>query len=182
MYFSLLLLVINTGCTGVKIRTISKPNVDFSQYKSFCWIDGCELWYEGPDYAMSPENMKAIRNSIHDELITKNFSNDLNNPDLLIGFHVIINEQQTTLSESDEMLAPYNNSISYWDEYESYYTQKKLYKFLKSSLVIDIIEAESGSVIWQSTAIKYMELQESLSQKQLKKYISSAMKKFPERI
>lgn len=179
MYFFLLLIVVHTGCTGIKIKTISKPGTDFTQYKSFCWIDGCESRYEGPDYAMTKKQMNLIKSVIHDELITKNLINDVNNPDILIGFHVIVNEQQTTLTSSSEMLEPYDNSISYWDGYESYYSQQKLYKYLKGSLVIDIIESDTGSVIWQSTAIKYMELQESLSQEQLTKYIKKALRGFP---
>ena len=177
-----LFAVLLPACTGVKIKSIARPDADFTKYSSFCWIDGCEERYEGPDYAMSYEQMQQIKDAISKNLTNKNYQNDKNSPDLLIGFHVIVNEQQTTLSDNSDVLSPYENSINYWEGYESYFNQKKLYKFLKGSLIIDIIESETGSVIWQSTAVKYLELEQSLSEKQVAKYIEKAMKSFPDRI
>lgn len=178
---SLLLVILFSACNSIRIKSISKPDTDFSEYNTYCWIDGCEERYEGPDYAMSYEQMQSIKEAITRNLNKKDYQNDVNNPDLLIGFHVIVNEQQTSLSDNPEILTPYKNSINYWDGYESYYNQNKLYKFLKGSLIIDIIEAGTGNVIWQSTAVKYMELEQSLTADQLNKYIEKAMKSFPER-
>ena len=177
----LLLVLLSSACNTVRIKSVTKPDTDFTEYNTYCWIDGCEERYEGPDYAMSSEQMQSIKEAITQNLKKKDYQNDVNNPDLLIGFHVIVNEQQTSLSDNSEILAPYRNSINYWDGYEYYYNQNKLYKFLKGSLVIDIIEAGTGDVIWQSTAVKYMEIKQTLSKEQLARYIEKAMKSFPDR-
>lgn len=169
------------GCSSLRVKTVSAPGFEPGKYQSFCWIDGCEERYYGPDYAVSEAEMRAIREKIGQTLEHKGYLNDVNAPDLLIGFHVVVNEQQQLLTDSPEMYEPYEYPTSYWEDYDDYYQRKKVFKYLKGSLVIDVIDANSGSIVWQSTTQKYMSINEDISDQDLTKAIARAMGKFPAR-
>lgn len=180
-FIILLAALIFSGCANMKVRTVSAPDFNALSYRSFCWIDGCEERYEGPAYALDAQDMRAIREQIGQTLESKNYLNDENAPDLLVGFHVVINEQQRLLSDSPEMSEPYQYPTSYWEDYDNYYERRKLFKYLKGSLVIDVIDANSGNIVWQSTTQGYMDLNMKLSAADLQNVISKALHQFPTR-
>lgn len=182
---TLLIAFINTllvsSCSGVKVASVYNPNIDFENYNTFCWIDGCELNYQGPNYGFSLERMASLQKIIKGELKTKGLVNNENTPDLLVGFHVILEEKESVLLSNPEMTDPYERQISYWDEYDEYYN-KKIYRFLKGSLVIDIIDSKTGAVIWQSTAQRYMELDETVDKSRMIKGVKKALKDYPSKL
>ena len=175
----LTILLITVNCAGVKVRTASSPGFEAKNYRSFCWIDGCEQRYEGPSYALSVEEMLVIRELIGQELEAKHYVNDENAPDLLVGFHVVINEQQQLLTDSPDMSDPYEYPVSYWDEYSNYYQRDKVFKYLKGSLVIDVVDAASGIIVWQSTTQRYMKINLDVNKLAISKSIEKAMSDFP---
>ncbi len=178
LIFSTIVALTLFGCTGVKVTTAFDPKIDFSQYQSFCWLQGCDVKYQGPDYGYDPSMFINVQQAIKEELESKGLVNDENSPDLIIGFHVIMEEQQSVIANSPEMLDPYHQEIRYWDEYDDYYTQE-VYRFLEGSLVIDFIDAKKGNVIWQSNARRYMELIPDLDKEDIRKGVAKALKKYP---
>lgn len=175
--FIVVLSVLATSCS-VRVASIKAPNSDLEKYNTFCWIQGCEVKYQGPDYGHSPERMQLLQNIIQKELESKGLVNDKNAPDLLVGFHVIVEEKEAVFERNPEMMNPYDRPITYWDEYGKFYSQE-VHKFLKGSLIIDIIDSETGSVIWQTTAQRFMEINPQLSEHEMTKGVRKAFKEFP---
>jgi len=171
-------MILASSCAGVKVASVYNPNIDFEKYNTFCWIDGCELNYQGPDYGYSTDRMQLLQTIIKGELESKGLINDKNTPDLLVGFHVLLEEKKSVLLRNPEMTNPYERQISYWDEYDEYYN-REIYRFLKGSLVIDIIDSKTGAVIWQSTAQRYMELDETIDRNRMIKGVRKALKEYP---
>ena len=179
--FIVLVYILVSSCAGVKVTSLKNPNIDLNKYTTFCWIQGCELNYQGPDYGYDLERMQLIQKIIKEELESKGLINDENTPELLVGFHVILEEKESVYTKHPEMMDPYVRPISYWDEYESFY-DKEIYKFLKGSLVIDLIDSETGDVIWHSTAERYMELDEQMDKDMMIKGIKKAFKEYPSKL
>lgn len=176
-----LVSIIATSCAGVKVASVQDPKIDLNKYNTYCWIQGCELNYQGPDFGYSPERMQLIQNIIKEELESKGLVNDENSPDLLVGFHVILEEKQSTYTSHREMMDPYKRPIRYWDGYGEFYKQE-VYSFLKGSLVIDLIDSETGAVVWQSTAERYMLLNEQVEKDKMIKGVKRALKEFPSKL
>jgi hypothetical protein len=173
--------ILATGCAGVKVASIQNPNIDLGKYDTFCWIQGCEVKYQGPDYGYNPERMQLLQEIIKAELESKGLTNDKNAPDLLVGFHVILEEKETILIKNREMIDPYGRQVSYWNGYDEYFKQE-IYRFLKGSLIIDLIDAETGSVVWQTTAQRYMDLGERIDRNKMTKGIRKALKEYPSKM
>lgn len=179
--FIALVTILVASCAGVKVTSVQDPNIDLDKYNTFCWIQGCELNYQGPDYGYNLERMQSIQNIIKEELESKGLVNDENAPELLVGFHVILEEKESVYTKHPEMMDPYVRPIRYWDEYEDFYNQE-IYRFLKGSLVIDLIDAETGAVVWQSTAERYMELDEQMDKARMIKGVRKALKEYPSKL
>ncbi len=179
--FIALVYILVSSCAGVKVISLQNPKIDLNKYNTFCWIQGCELNYQGPDYGYNLERMQSIQNIIKEELESKGLVNDENVPDLLVGFHVILEEEERVYTKRPDMMDPYERPIHYWDEYEEFYSQE-IYRFLKGSLVIDLIDSETGSVVWQSTAERYMELDEQMDKDRMIKGVKKALKEFPSKL
>lgn len=179
--FIILIYILASSCAGVKVTSVQDPKVDLNKYNTYCWIQGCELNYQGPDYGYSIERMQSIQNIIKGELESKGLVNDENTPDMLVGFHVILEEKESVYTKRPDMMDPYVRPIRYWDEYEEFYS-REVYRFLKGSLVIDLIDTETGAVVWQSTAERYMELDEQMDKDRMIKGVKKALKEFPTKL
>lgn len=179
-----LLLIITmaafTSCAAVKVNSTFDPRVNFDDYKTFSLIEVGDIRYQGPDYGYSAERMGILQEVLIAKLESKGLTHVKISPNLLVGFHAFIEEQETLLSNNEEMLDPYTTQISYWDGYEDYYNQG-VYRFLKGSLVIDIIDSKKGNVIWQSTARRYMNQIPNVGRDDINKGITKALKKYPTR-
>lgn len=176
-----LISILATSCASVKVQTAQAPNIDFNKYTTFCWIQGCEIKYQGPDYGYSPERMQLLQETIKRELESKGLINDENNPDLLVGFHFILEEKESILANKQHVMDPYDRPISYWDGYEDYY-HRKVYRYLQGSLIIDLIDSETSSVFWQSTTQRYIELHEQFDEKRMIKGVKKALKDYPSKM
>ena len=176
--FIILLSLLASSCAGVKVASIQNPTIQFDQYKTFCWIQGCEQNYEGPDYGYSLERMQRLMDIIKAELEAKGLVHDENNPDLMVGFHMVVEEKEAILANSSQMMDPYERQITYWEGYADFY-REEIYRFLQRSLIIDLIDAGSGEVMWQSTAQRYMELDQEISEEKMIKGVQRALKDFP---
>jgi len=179
--FIALVSIFASSCAGVKVTSIQNPNIDFEKYNTFCWIQGCESKYQGPNYGNSPEKMQLLQSIIKGELESKGLTNDKNAPDLLVGFHVILEEKESILVNNSEIMDPYERQINFWEEYKDYYNQE-IYMFLKGSLIIDLIDSETGSVIWQTTAQRYMGLDEQIDVNRMIKGVRKAFKNYPSKM
>lgn len=176
--FVIIVLILASSCAGVKVVSLQDPKIDLEKYQTYCWIQGCEQNYQGPDYGYSLDRMQSIQNIIKEELESKGLINDQNSPDLLVGFHVILEEKESTYIKHPDMTDPYIRPIRYWNEYDESYI-REIYRFLKGSLIIDLIDSETGAVVWQSTAERYMELDEQLDRDKMIKGVQKALKNFP---
>jgi len=172
------IVAFSTSCVGVKVNSAHDPSADFDKHQTFQLMDAADSQYQGPKYAFNAERFRTIKEAIQTELELKGLVNDAASPDLLVGFHVIVEEKQTTLIKDSEMFNPYSQPINYWDGYEMYYNQEN-YQFLKGSLVIDIIDVKAGKAIWQGTAQRYMENIPQIDEEDVRKGIRKALKAYP---
>lgn len=167
-----------TSCAAVKVNSTYDQMVSFDDYKTFSFIEMKAIRYQGPEYGYSAERLGVLQEVIKEKIKSKGLILVETSPDLLVGFHTLIEEQESVLSNNKEMLDPYARRIRYWEDYEDYYNQE-VYRFLKGSLVIDIIDSKKGNVIWQATARRYMEQTPSIDRKDIEKAIAKVLKKYP---
>jgi hypothetical protein len=75
---------------AVTVKTAYEPQVDFSAYKSFCWLESCEFTFSGPKYLNDTIVRRNLQRAIISEMQKKGLNYLSDNPDLLLDVHVIM--------------------------------------------------------------------------------------------
>lgn len=165
----LLFTVVLLSSCATQIKTFRDATVDFNQYRTFCWMNGCEFSIIGPTYLNDSLVRETIKKSIVAELKSKGLTEDSNTPDLLIGFTITIKDEQAILyhREGD---TPFYVPMDRTEEVVNY---------LKGTLVIGVVDKKTSKMVWESQASRYMELNPDLSEKNIAKGIHLVLKKFP---
>ncbi|MEP2771468.1 MAG: DUF4136 domain-containing protein [Fulvivirga sp.] len=163
-----LLLPLIAGCSSIKVKTQYNESVNFAQYESWCWLQGCEVVFEGPSYLYDTAVIATISNYIAQEMYEKGFTQKDENADLMVDFHIVVEEDSAIFSVVHE------EDLPYWEDY-----QLKYYHFLRGTLIIDIIDREAGQVIWQASGERYMALFPEIDDKTVKLSVKKMLKKFP---
>ena len=161
-------LTVLFGCS-VKVHTGSDAKHDFSKYKTFCWLEGCEFTYSGPAYLDDSLLREHIKDAITLELERKGLSKNEDSPDLLVDFHISVKDESSIIYHHQE------DDIHYYKPFP----QEEVINYLKGTLVIDMVDKSEGHMVWRSEAIGYMDVHPDLSKKNIQKGIRLALKKFP---
>ena len=52
-----------TAC-AVTVKTYQKPDQSFDDFETWCWLEGCEVTYQGPDYLYDKKVEDEIANAV----------------------------------------------------------------------------------------------------------------------
>ena len=168
----LLLIVLIISSCAVSVKTYQKPNQSFEEYTTWCWLKGCEVTYQGPDYLYDQKVIDEISNAIAVNMHEKGYQQGDDQSDLMVNFFMIVKEDSAEMVDSYEGFMP---EIGWINQLNPSYQ-----KFLKGTLVVDVIDRESSTLIWRSNAIRYMELNPIYDKKTIWAGVKKTMKKFPE--
>lgn len=156
------------GCS-VKVHTGFDAKHDFTKYKTFCWLAGCEFRYTGPAYLDDSLLREQIKEAITLELGRKGLSKNEDHPDLLVDFHISVQNESSIIYHHQE------EDVYYYKPFP----QEEVINYLKGTIVIDMVDKLEGHMVWRSEAIGYMDVHPDLSGKNIQKGIRLALKKFP---
>ncbi len=162
------LVIIFSSCS-VKVHSTYDKSVDFTKYKTFCWLNGCEFTYSGPTYLNDSLLREKIMESIVAEMNKKGLTQNDDNPDLLIDFHISVQNESSIIYH-------HGNDDIY--EFKPFPDQEVI-NYLKGTIVIHMVDKSEGRMVWRSEAIGYMDLHPDLSEKNIRRGISIALKNFP---
>jgi len=163
------IILILAGCS-ISVHNTYDKEVDFSKYKTFCWMSGCEFKFNGPAYlddSLLRENLKV---AIIEELKRKGLEQNTDNPDLLVGFTITVKDEQAVIYHPSEDMPVYIKPLD---------TEKEIINYLKGSLIIGMADNKESRMVWQSEAIGYMESNPDFSEKNIKKGIKVVLKNYP---
>ena len=155
------------GCVAT-VKTYQHPQQSFAEYDTWCWLQGCEVTYQGPEHYYDQRTMEDITNFIAQNMYEKGYKQSDDSSDLAVNYFVVIKEDSTSISdEYDDII-----SSPFYPQYE---------RFLKGTLVIDVIDRRKSELVWRSTADRYMEINPDYDRKMVKKAVEKSMRKLPER-
>ncbi len=167
IFFSIILLHISCR---MEVKEIYDHNVDFSKYKTFCWMNGCKFDFEGPKYLDDELLRESLKTALVEELESKGLKEDASNPDLLIGFTITVKDEQAILYHRAE------DSPVYYQPLES---DREVVNYLKGTVIIGMADKEESKMVWQSVAVSYMELNPDFSEENIHKGIKLVLRNFP---
>lgn len=161
-------VLILASCAHIQVSTLSDPDIDFTNYQSWCWLQRCEITYDGPDYLYDSNTIETVANAFAFEMHQKGYRQAGDSADLLVDFHIVVKQDSAVFSMIHE------EDLPFWNNSEQEY-----YHFLRGLLVIDISDRRTGRMVWRSDSRHQMALRPDIEDDDIRKGVKKALKKFP---
>lgn len=166
-----LLLVVATSCSSVKVAADYDKNADFNQYKTFAFfktgIDKAEI---------SDLDKRRILRAIESELMAKGYTKS-ENPDLLVSI----------FTKSRDKVNVYNNAYGYgpygygwgWSPYYWNSGYSSVSTSTEGTLYVDLIDANKKELVWQGMGVGYLADRMDKKEERIKEFVAKIMEKYP---
>ena len=169
---AILLLMVVSSCTSVRVASDYDKNANFNDYKTFAFfktgIDKAEI---------SDLDKRRILRAIEAELLAKGLTKS-ENPDMLVSL----------FTKSREKVNIYNNgwgpygygwgwSPWYWGGYG--YGGTSVSTSTEGVLYIDLIDAKKKELVWQGMGTGYLSKNMEKKEERIKEFVSKIMEKYP---
>jgi len=162
----LLLLVVTTSCSSVRVASDYDKQANFNDYKTFAFyktgIDKAEI---------NDLDKRRILRAIEAELLTKGFTKS-ENPDLLVS---IFTKSREKINVHNNNFSPYGYgwgwSPYYWNNYNT------VSKSTEGVLYIDLIDAGKKELVWQGQGTGY--LSQNKKEERIQEFVTKIMEKYP---
>lgn len=144
-----LFLLMSLAVSGqeVSIDSYREDDVDFRKYRTYFWASQAVSPQDEGSYFLRDLVLKSdIRGAVHGELEGRGYRMNESDPDLLVNFRVF--EKGGTL-KGIEGYGP-----AYWEknEFFSNDAEQDEIKVEAGTLIISLLEKDSGKVVWQGFA------------------------------
>lgn len=166
----LLLIVIITSCSSVRVVSDYDKNASFDSYKTFAFyktgIDKAEI---------SDLDKRRILRAIEAELIAKGFTKS-ENPDLLVS---IFTKSRENINIYNNGFGPYGYGWGWTPFYWNNFGQS-VSTSTQGSLYIDLIDSKKNELVWQGKGSGYLVTRNvEKKEERIKEFVAHIMKKYP---
>lgn len=162
--FSMLLILY--AC-GPRVQTGKTANVDLDNYQTYAWLPNGDS-IQNDKYDDELLNQTIVQ-EVNQEMQAKGYTLDRTNPDLLVLVHTMFDEETSTVREpiyaTYDYYAPGMYVNPYYDPYY-YYDYNQItsiigydvdqVEYTEGTLVIDLIDKDTNTVVWRGTAEDYV--------------------------
>lgn len=167
----LLLTVVLTSCSSVRVASDYEKNTNFDELKSFAFfkpgIDKAEI---------NDIDKRRMLRAIEAELLAKGFTKS-EDPDLLVSI----------FTKSNQRVDVYNNQWGYgawgWGGYGPGWgwgwNQPMVSTKTEGVLYIDLINAKKKELIWQGQGTGYLTRNTERKEERIKEFVTKILEQFP---
>ena len=166
----LLLVLVATSCSSVRVASDYDKNANFSQLKTFAFyktgIDKAEI---------SDLDKRRILRAIESELLAKGYTKS-ENPDMLVSI----------FTKSQQRVDVYNNAWGYggwgWGGFGGWgwgWNQPSDSTRTEGTLYIDLIDAKKKELVWQGMGTGYLSQNMERKEERIKEFVTKVMEKYP---
>lgn len=175
-------LVFMVACSPV--AHIEKDrNTDFSRYKTYSWMDdGNDHGRKSRINSLSEQNIKS---AIADELEKQGWREVRSNPDVLIGYDVLV-ERTTRQSDNPVYSRPYTRlyfnpylrrwgTIYYPSQFLGY--DRQAYNSKEGTITVSMVDVRTDKTVWQGWTTNEVN-SNNLTRKEIQSGVRSIFRKF----
>lgn len=174
-----LTLFLFAGCasSGLNVGADQRTEADLSNLKTYNWVsdvakipsDQVFVGAEGILVFNNKSSRSSIKNAIETQLQAKGFERETNNPDMLVNF--------TVLEQDDQLRTYTRDSYSYLGE-GPVDQDAKMVDVEAGTILINFIEADAGHSVWQGFASGALEESDVKNEKNLQAKVGAIFNEF----
>jgi len=172
-----MLTLLSTSCSSVKIVTDVDKTVDFTKFKTYSFLG----WEKNSDKTLSEFDKKRIKDSFRTELKARGLNHVEENGDMEISLFIVVDQKTSTTAYTDYYSTGYRGYRRYRGGWGYGYAETTYSEtdYLEGTLVMDVYDGESKEQIWQGVAKSTVTENPEKRQKTIPKNIGALMHKFP---
>ena len=151
--FFLLIALFLTACASTpQIDTLRAPEVDFTDYRTFAFVDPLGTDRAGYASLISQQIMFSIKREL--EWQGYAFSDDPDQADMLVNAHTHLDEKIRVREVMDPFIGSsyLDYRYGFYTAWPSYATRTEVSQYSVGTLTIDLIDADEQMMIWEGTA------------------------------
>jgi len=139
-YLILIFAILAAACSSdLIIFSDADPEFDLGAYKTYDWSKNTNIEANQNPVYYNELNDKRIKTAVNKQLTSKKYVHSTNDAELIIHYHIVVNEKVAVLSGE-----PYN--------YDPYWTRTSLYAYQEGTLIIDVMDVKTHSLVWRGSA------------------------------
>ena len=115
-------------------------------------------------------NRNLIKAAINRELTDRGYSSVKESPDVVVEYLISIENKIDTISQR-------TTNYRYWAGFET-----DMYNYKKGTIFVNMIDSESGMLIWQGSAESVLDKDPKDVEKKISKFIEMIFKDFPSKV
>lgn len=165
-------LTFMAGCSPqIRVYSDADPEYDLKAYKTFDWGQKVNIENGKNPLHYNELNDKRIKSAILEQLKTRGYSLAGTDPDLIIHYHIIVDDQSVVVTE------PFGYRYSpYWMQ-----AQTNVYAYREGTLIVDIMDKKTNNLIWRGWATTAIDaVNPEKVDKLIKTAVKKIFKKFPD--
>lgn len=145
----LMVLVLGACATGPRVYTDADPATGFGQFVSFAFMEGAGKSGSSQYQTLSGQR---IEDAISASLEARGYAVDINNPDLLINFH-LKTEEKTRTSPPVYYGGYYGYRSGVYMGWPGYVEPGHIDTYTEGTLSIDLVNRRTNQMVWEGTAV-----------------------------
>ncbi|MFM7196057.1 MAG: DUF4136 domain-containing protein [Bacteroidota bacterium] len=165
----LLLSALLISSCAVEVKSLKSSRADFTSYQSFCWLNGCDVTISGNPMIKDTLLQGKLQRAIVREMNRKGLRLNATDPDLLVGVYVTLKDEHQIIYRRQDDLPLFWPSA----------TEQENLNYLKGTIVVAMAERETGTLVYESVGIRYMELNPKLSRTDIRRVVQGILADYP---
>nr|WKN39519.1 DUF4136 domain-containing protein [Tunicatimonas sp. TK19036] len=154
IFFLIILSSIILACSPIKILSEAPEAQEVNHFKTFAFMQVDEKQMDQASLVLYDE----IRKSITAQLRQKAYQIDTENPELLIAFNILTDEQRKEVTKSADPYGAYGRMWPYNPYYRGWYpTNQYRYKEIQiqktGTMIIDMFDNQKQALVWRGLGI-----------------------------
>jgi len=171
------LLTLVWGCSSVSIKHDYDKDANFAAYKTYAWLAVPADAAGSVKAALERNSLldKRIKESVNNNLSTKGYSVDTNNPDFVMLYH--------TGAEDKINVTDWGYGYGHYG-YGGYYGGHggvDVQQYKEGTLILDVIDAKAKQLVWRGFASGALNPNASMEKREqkLNQVVTQILAKFP---
>jgi len=170
-----------SSCSSLKVASEFDPAVDFSQYKTYSFLP----WNKQSDEILTNRDKESFRNALSFEMENLGYVKVDNDADLAVNIFIIIDQKTGTSTYADFYTSGTGVGYYYgpWGHNNpggvSAYTVMHSYDYEQGTLILDILDVKKKQIAWQGIARKTIKSNPKGDGESIKVIMAKLFEKFP---